>query len=110
MTQKREEITPYFRSNCTIQAFKAKLKDPKHVKLYFLPPQYTESPFPCPHFLWTDGKYDYDFGVEQDLTPLQVLFFKGCIRRYRKGFAKKYIAFRKYKYEEAKKLKKEGVT
>lgn len=93
-------ITMPFYSNCLFEAIKAKLADPKHVRLVFIRCSLNE--VFCPHFLWTDGQYDYDFGVHHMLPSLfHVIWFQGTIRRYKKGFAIRYknqlLAARKHK-------------
>ena len=67
---------------------KAKLKNPKQVKITYVSP-FDNEVF-CPHFLWTDGKNDYDFGIERHLPLYKVLFFKGHIRKRNLGFNQKY--------------------
>ena len=49
---------------------KHKIKDWSKIKVTYIPSKYNE--VFCPHFLWSDGEYDYDFykelydlGVEQ---------------------------------------------
>lgn len=89
----------YFYSNCLIQAVRAKLKNPKQVKITYISP-FDNEVF-CPHFLWTDGKNDYDFGIEYHLPWYKVLFFKGHIRKRNLGFNQKYKnACKKYKESE----------
>lgn len=89
----------YFYSNCLFQALKAKLKNPKQVKITYVSP-FDNEVF-CPHFLWTDGKNDYDFGIERHLPLYKVLFFKGHIRKRNLGFNQKYKnACKKYKERE----------
>lgn len=75
-----------FRSNCLLEAVKAKLRHPIKVRLTLV----THSEAGCPHFLWSDGTSDYDFGTEQRLTGTQILLFRGCIRRYELGFNQGY--------------------
>ena len=51
------------------------------------------------HFMWSDGEADYDFS-DLDNTEhsfYKDLFFKGVIRRYHIGFAKKYSQYRNNK-------------
>ena len=91
-------VTPEYVSNCMLEAFKAKLKDPRRVKLYFLKPRF--KPFRMFHFMWTDGKADYDFSdhyydPEHNFPPK--LFFRGHIRKFKQGFAARYIAADKAK-------------
>ena len=75
-----------FWSNCFIEAAKAKIKHPFRVKVTIVP----KSEANCPHFLWSDGINDYDFGVERHLAGLQILYFCGYIRKRGLGFNKKY--------------------
>ena len=81
-----EIIKGPFWSNCLFEAVKAKIKHPFMVKMTIVP----RSEANCPHFLWSDGEYDYDFGVERRLTGVQILLFRGYIRRHKLGFNKKY--------------------
>ena len=87
---KFEIISEDFVSNCLIEAIKAKLKDWKHVKLTFVSPFHNE--VFCPHILWSDGKYDYDFGNEGkgDQGILNWTLHKGHIIRRGLGFNQKY--------------------
>ena len=75
-----------FYSNCLIEALKAKLKNPRKIKITFVPKSEKGS---C-HFMWSDGEADYDFGVERDIKWHEVLWFKGCIRKYCLGFNERY--------------------
>ena len=95
-----EYISHSFYSNCLIQAMKAKLKDWKNVKITYIPPKYGESYFFVPHFLWSDGVNDYDFGIEKHLKLHEVFFFKGRIRRRPLGWNRKYKAMRIEKYNK----------
>ena len=81
-----EIIKGPFWSNCLFETLKAKIKHPFIVKVTIVP----RSEANCPHFLWSDGEYDYDFGVERRLTGVQILLFRGYIRRRKLGFNKKY--------------------
>lgn len=81
-----QNIKGPFYSNCLIEAIKAKFKDPTHVKITVVP----RSEANCPHFLWSDGNYDFDFGVERHLEGLHILWFEGYIRRRELGFNQKY--------------------
>ena len=85
----------YFYSNCFIEAVKAKIKSPKRVRLTYLSPLINE--VFCPHWMWSDGEYDYDFGVERYLKWYERLWFKGCIRKRALGFNEKWKALRKEK-------------
>ena len=75
-----------FWSNCLLEAAKAKIRHPVKVKVTMVP----RSEARCPHFLWSDGEYDYDFGVERRLVGAQILLFQGYIRRRGLGFNQKY--------------------
>ena len=100
-----ENITPPFYSNCLIECIKAKIKNPK-IKITYLPPHLNE--IFCPHFMWSDGEYDYDFGENGHIPLCRVFWFKGCIRRRKLGFNRKWkrAAIRAYyKRQLQKKLK-----
>ena len=75
-----------FYSNCLIEALKEKIKHPFKVKLTIV----RRSEAGCPHFLWSDGQYDYDFGVERQLEGCERLWFEGHIRQRALGFNEKY--------------------
>lgn len=75
-----------FYSNCFFEAIKAKIKNPKFVKITVV----LKSEARCPHFLWSDGKNDYDFGVNKPLKWWQIIWFKGSIRKRNLGFNKRY--------------------
>ena len=79
-----------FLSNCLLEAVKAKIRHPVKTKITAV----LHSEAGCPHFLWSDGEYDYDFGVEQRLSGAQILLFRGYIRRYTLGFNRKYKQMR----------------
>lgn len=80
-------VSKDYYSNCLIEAIKAKLKNPK-VKITYVSP-FVNEVF-CPHFLWSDGKNDYDFGVERHLKWYEILLFKGHIRQWKLGFNERY--------------------
>lgn len=69
-------------SNCLFEAIKAKLKDPKNVKIHkvpaFLNPNF-KTPFP--HFYWTKGDKAFEFNTVKPRS-LQVFIFKGKIQEY----------------------------
>lgn len=75
-----------FWSNCLVETAKAKIKNPSKVKVTIV----TKSEANCPHFLWSDGINDYDFGVERHLSGFQILYFRGYIRKRKLGFNQKY--------------------
>ena len=83
---KSENIKGPFYSNCFLEAAKAKLKHPFAVKLTIV----LRSEAGCPHFLWSDGNADYDFGVEEHLTGCYIFWFKGYIRKRNLGFNERY--------------------
>lgn len=103
-----EIISKDFYSNCMIQAFIHKIKGWNNVSIFYLAPRYRE--IYMPHFMWTDGKYDYDFGIEKNLTlAIKFLFFKGHIRKYPLGRNKKYIAMEISNYF-SRKAEKESIN
>ena len=81
-----------FYSNCLLEAVKHKLKDWKHVKITYIPPRYNE--VFCPHFLWSDGVNDYDFGVERHIRWWEIFWFKGEIRKRKLGWNQRWKAYR----------------
>ena len=86
-------VSDEFKSNCMIEAFKAKIKDPFNVKLYFCKPRFKDGKFQCFHWMWSDGKYDYDFTDFDTYNPerlFQHVYFPGMIRQFPLGFAKEY--------------------
>ena len=83
-----------FYSNCLVEMIKAKIKNPK-IKITYISPRINEVFYP--HWLWSDGINDYDFGIEKELRGLQVLWFKGYIRQRNLGFNKKYKNMRTVK-------------
>jgi hypothetical protein len=85
-----------FYSNCLIEALKAKLKNPRKVKITFIPKSEKGS---C-HFMWSDGEHDYDFGVERDIKWYEVLWFKGEIRKRSLGFNEKYKEQMRKRYKK----------
>ena len=90
MSEKFQIISKDFYSNCLIEAIKAKLKDWNHVTITYVSP-FDNEVF-CPHILWSDGKYDYDFGNEGkgDQGFLNWTLHKGHIRRRSLGFNQRY--------------------
>lgn len=81
-----EIIRGPFRSNCFLEAVKAKLRHPFKVKVTVV----LRSEARCPHFLWSDGQNDFDFGVDRRLVGAQILLFRGYIRRNDLGSNQKY--------------------
>lgn len=88
----RDKISFY--SNCLIEAINAKLENPD-VKITVV----TKGNRGVPHFLWSDGKYDYDFGTDKKLSRLQTLWFKGRIHKRALGFNEEYKRMSRYRYE-----------
>ena len=91
-----EYVKGPFYSNCLIEAVKAKIKNPFKVKITIV----YKSEANCPHFLWSDGEYDYDFGVEEHLKGLQIFWFKGYIRKRKLGFNLKYKELMKKRHSK----------
>lgn len=52
-------ISEYFYSNCLIEAIKAKIRHPIKIKIKYIPARLNE--VFCPHLMWHDGEYTYDF-------------------------------------------------
>lgn len=82
-------ISKDYYSNCLIEAIKAKIKNPK-IKITICMPW--ENEVFCPHILWSDGFYDYDFGNEGvgDQGILNWTLHKGHIRQRELGYNTKY--------------------
>ena len=105
-------VSKDFYSNCLIESIKAKIKHPMNVHIMFINPFLNDS-F-CPHFMWSDGKYDYDFGgckYDENTPELFMMFkewtiHKGHIRQRPLGSNKKWKQYitekhkRNAKYEE----------
>lgn len=85
---KFEIISNDYYSNCLIEAIKAKLKNWKQIKITYVSP-FDNEVF-CPHFLWSDGEYDYDFGICKKLKWYEKIYFKGNIRRRELGYNERY--------------------
>lgn len=79
-----------FYSNCLIEALKAKFKDFKNVKITYIRAKGDI----IPHFMWSDGINDYDFGfVKGDNINNKwwnEILFKGEIRKRNLGFNEKF--------------------
>lgn len=93
---KFEIVSKEYRSNCMFEALKAKMHNPK-VKVYFCKPLITENGhFQMFHFMWSDGKEDYDFSNSEDgnLPWYKCFFFKGYLKKFNFGFAEKYVKYR----------------
>lgn len=92
-------------SNCLIEAIKAKLRHPFKVKIKYIPAHLNE--VFCPHLMWHDGEYTYDFWASGKLKPLQILWHKGTIRKSEYGYYDKCMRVlkdwnRRNKYNEYK--------
>lgn len=90
-------VSKKYYSNCLIEAIKAKIRNPKTVKIYFCKPRITENGhFQMLHFMWTDGIADYDFSDlnNNEKHWYQTFLFCGCIRKFQLGFAKRYTEYR----------------
>ena len=87
---KFEIISKDYYSNCLIEAIKAKLKNWKQVKITCVSP--LDNEVFCPHILWSDGKYDFDFGNEGkgDRGIENWTIHKGHIRKRELGYNEKY--------------------
>lgn len=100
MASKYEIISKEYCSNCMIEALKAKIRNPK-VELYFCKPIIKRGHFQNFHFMWSDGKADYDFSDLEELPSdrcfLNYILFKGVIRKFDLGFAEKYCKYRNKK-------------
>lgn len=86
MSRDKDIVKGPFWSNCFIEAMKAKIRHPFRVRVTAV----IKSEAGCPHFLWSDGLYDYDFSVYRRLSNLQILWFRGYIRRHELGFSERY--------------------
>ena len=80
-----EIITGEFASNCLIQAIKHKIMDWRNVKVICIFRKHH-----LPHFAWSNGKYEYDFGAERHLGYLDAIWFKGYIYKHDLGWSEKY--------------------
>ena len=87
-----EIISEDYYSNCIIEAIKAKIKNP-NIKLIVCMPW--ENEVFCPHVMWSDGIFDYDFGNEglgdQGIQKIKNWTIHiGHLRRWELGEAEKY--------------------
>ena len=94
-----QSITKPFYSNCLIEALKHKFKN-KDVVITYISPRYKGGL--TPHFLWSDGVNDYDFGVDYKLKWYNVPVFKGTIRQRPLGWNEMYKENLIKKYERNK--------
>ena len=102
--QKVEYLTEPFYSNCFIEAVKAKVRHPLSIKITVV----KRSEAGCPHFLWGDGKNDFDFGIEKQLTGLEKIWYKGQIRKRRLGFNERYKRLMQEMWSNRRRSKKCG--
>lgn len=65
-------------SNCLIEAIKAKIKDPKHIKIHRIPLKLNHNKI---HFYWTDSEKFYHY-VSPNQHPKNILWFKGVYKVY----------------------------
>ena len=71
--------TGTFRSNCLLEAVKAKARDPT-VSIRF------KKSFPVPHWYWKRGDRCYHFSaIDKDLSNREMIWFEGKIVRYFRG-------------------------
>lgn len=77
-------------SNCLFEAIRAKLKDPRNVKIHLYPPQINGGKF---HFYWVSGGQFYHFVKENKKS---VLLFKGHVNEYREKMFYSFIGHRMY--------------
>jgi hypothetical protein len=81
-------------SNCLVEALKAWMKSPRHVKvLRFHPWSVIWREKRLPHFFWyhsLDNKY-YDFTCMYDDEPfIRQFWFRGYVREFPKKFVRQY--------------------
>ena len=65
-------------SNCLIEAIKAKIKDPKHIKIHMIPLKLNHNRV---HFYWTDSESFYHY-INPNLRSKNTLWFKGVNKIY----------------------------
>lgn len=85
-----------FYSNCLFEAIKAKICNPK-IRIMYYPAFLNE--VRCPHFIWSDGKKEYDFHYKGRLPWYKWLWHKGHISTYHLGTYKRIMSMmieRKY--------------
>lgn len=97
MSSSSKRVSQNYYSNCLIEVAKAKIKNPK-IKIYFCRMRVTENGhLQKSHFMWSDGKYSYDFtDLENghDLGFFGVIWYLGYLRKFDKNFAKEYSEYR----------------
>jgi len=94
-----EYVSDPYKSNCLIEAVKAKICGGASTKVFFCKPRHYNGKLQMCHFLWSDGEYDYDFSDNEvdELPWYRCFWFTGQIRRFPKGFAKRYSIYRNTK-------------
>lgn len=76
-----EQQSKIFYSNCLIEALKAKIKDPKNVKILFVPKKLNGRNRIGFHCFWKIDDLIYDFKCESKVKHFwQMLLFKGYVR------------------------------
>lgn len=92
-------------SNCLFEALKAKIKDPKNVKVLFIPPSINKNRI---HFCWSDENKIYSY-VDPKAKPTTKisLGFNGELKIYDKKYFEGLIIMRMYnaKYSIKKAVK-----
>lgn len=94
----------YYYSNCLIEALKAKIRHPLKIKLRYLPAHLNE--VFCPHIMWQDEEYTYDFYASGHLSPLEIFWHQGRIRKSEYDYYDKCLKTLKeyHKYKKQRKL------
>lgn len=93
-----EYIGKPYKSNCLLEAVKAKLRNPKKVTIYFCPPRITENGnFQWCHFLWSDTLHSFDFSDDEasELPWYKTIWYEGKIRMFDGDFARHYAKYRR---------------
>lgn len=91
----------YFYSNCLLAALKAKLKDLKHIHIHKIPGKWNHEIFP--HFWWDDGINAFDF-ISKKERHLQIILFKGGIRKRRLEVYKDNVIILKDLFEKGESI------
>ena len=92
-------------SNCLIEALKAKVKDPKNVKIHMIPSKVNN----CgglPHFWWAVGDTAYDFKRVEGKCGI---WFNGKLRSCEKAIYEEFL-FEDYRKVIAKKFARKGLN
>lgn len=98
MASKYKIVSKEYYYNCMIEALKAKIRNPK-VKIYFCKPIIKRGHFQNFHFMWSDGRTDYDFSDLNDgkMPWYKDFIFRGVLRKFPLGFAEEYSRYRNKK-------------